>query len=85
MALFAQLNNNTISNVLVIPDVEGAHGDAFCAVTLGLGGIWIPCESAAVGDIYDPETGEIHPPEPPELAPTDPALSDPLPLTEPST
>jgi hypothetical protein len=41
MAHFAQIENNTVVRVLVVPDDQEHRGQDFLANDLGLGGIWI--------------------------------------------
>ncbi len=41
MAHFARIENNTVQEVLVVPDQEEHRGQEFLANDLGLGGTWI--------------------------------------------
>jgi hypothetical protein len=41
MAHFARVENNTVQEVLVVPDQQEHRGQDFLANDLGLGGTWI--------------------------------------------
>ena len=43
MAHFAELNNNIVQRVLVVPDSEEHRGNQYLSVDLLLGGTWIQC------------------------------------------
>ena len=61
MAHFAELNNNVVLRVLVVPNEQEHRGQEFLADDLGLGGTWIQTsynatirgKFAGVGDTYD--------------------------------
>ena len=41
MAHFAEINDNAVSRILVVPDEEEGRGQEFLADDLGLGGTWV--------------------------------------------
>jgi hypothetical protein len=61
MAHFAEINNNVVLRVLVVPNEQEHRGQEFLADDLGLGGTWIQTsynstirgKFAGVGDTYD--------------------------------
>ena len=90
MAHFARIDNNTVTEVIVIsddncpdpaPDNE-AQGQAFIADVLGLAGTWLQTSYhgnvrgmyAGPGYTYDPDADEFIPP--PEPDPPAPADAD---------
>ena len=87
MAHFARIDNDTVTQVIVIaddfcpdpaPDNE-ATGQTYIADVLGLPGVWLQTSYnknfrgtyAGIGYSYDSDTDEFVPPPVPEL-PTDP-------------
>ena len=61
MAHFAELNNNIVQRVVVVPDDQEHRGQGYLADDLGLGGLWIQTSYnnnirvrfAGIGDTYD--------------------------------
>jgi hypothetical protein len=61
MAHFAEINNNVVLRVLVVPNEQEHRGQEFLADDLGLGGTWIQTsynatirgKFAGTGDTYD--------------------------------
>jgi hypothetical protein len=62
MAHFAQIENNIVTQVLVVDNAQEHRGQEFLANDLGLGGTWVQTsyngnirgKYAGIGDIYDP-------------------------------
>ena len=62
MAYFAKIENNTVTQILAVPNEEEHRGQEFLADDLGLGGQWVQTswsarirkKFAAIGDEYDP-------------------------------
>ena len=62
MAHFAEIIDNTVQRVLVVPDSQEHRGQEFLANDLKLGGIWIQCsyngnirkQYPGMGYTYDP-------------------------------
>ena len=61
MAYFARIENDTVTEILAVPDEQEGRGAEFLADDLGLGGEWIQTswsgrirkKFAALGDHYD--------------------------------
>lgn len=62
MAHFARIENNQVTEVLVVPNDQEDRGQEFLANDLGLGGIWVQTsyndrirkQYAGIGYTYDP-------------------------------
>lgn len=58
MAHFARIENDIVTEVLVVPDEQEHRGQEFLADDLGLGGEWLQTSyNSRNGVYYDPETG----------------------------
>jgi hypothetical protein len=63
MAHFAEIDDNTVLRVLVVPDEEEHRGQEFLADDLGFGGTWLQTsyndnlrkQYAGIGCTYDPD------------------------------
>ena len=72
MAHFAQIENNIVTQVLVVPDSQEHRGHDYLSSDLGLGGIWIQTSYnncirknyAGIGYTYDPVRDAFIPPKP---------------------
>jgi hypothetical protein len=72
MAHFARIENNLVTEVLVVPDEQEHRGEEFLREDLGLGGNWIQTSYnrrirknyAGVGFTYDEERDAFIPPQP---------------------
>jgi hypothetical protein len=58
MAHFAEISDNTVLRVLVVPDEEEHRGQEFLADDLGLGGTWIQTSYNTQGNVHRGEDGE---------------------------
>ena len=58
MAHFAEVSDNTVLRVLVVPDDEEHRGEEFLADDLGLGGTWLQVSYNTRGGIHYGEDGE---------------------------
>jgi len=52
MAHFAKIENNTVTQVLVVSDADAVNGQGFLANTLGLGGTWIQTSYNTRGNVH---------------------------------
>lgn len=52
MAHFAEVDNNIVKQVIVIPDEQEDRGQEYIANDLGLGGIWIKTSYNTLGGIH---------------------------------
>jgi len=67
MAHFAKIENNKVTQVLVVPDNQETRGQDFLSNDLGLGGTWVQTsynaslggKFAGVGDDYNEATGDF--------------------------
>ena len=72
MAHFAEIKDNTVQRVLVIPDSQEHRGQDFLATDLRQGGTWIQCsynnkirkQFPGKGYTYDPEHDIFIAPQP---------------------
>lgn len=72
MAHFARIENNLVTEVLVVPDEQEHRGQEFLADDLGLGGTWIQTsynnnirkQYAGIGYTYDPDADVFIAPQP---------------------
>ena len=72
MAHFARIENNIVTEILVVPDNQEHRGQDFLANDLGLGGIWIQTsynhnirkQFAGIGFTYDAARDAFIPPKP---------------------
>ena len=72
MAHFARIDNNMVTQVLVVPDEHEHRGNDYLADDLGLGGTWIQTsynnnirkQFAGVGFTYDPDADVFIAPQP---------------------
>jgi len=59
MAHYARIENDIVTEVIVVPDDQEHRGQDFLAIDLGLGGEWIQTSyNSRFGKYIDPETGE---------------------------
>ena len=58
MAHFAEVSDNIVLRVLVVPDEEENRGQEFLADDLGLGGTWIQTSYNTQGNVHRGEDGE---------------------------
>jgi len=52
MAHFAKIENNTVTQVLVVSDADAVNGQGFLANTLGLSGTWIQTSYNTRGNVH---------------------------------
>jgi len=75
MAHFAEIIDNTVARVLVVPDEQEHRGQEYLANDLGFGGTWIQTSYnattngfrkhyAGMGYTYDPTLDAFYPPQP---------------------
>jgi hypothetical protein len=72
MAHFAEVQNNIVTRVLVVPDEQEHRGQEFLSEDLGLGGVWIQTSYnarirknyAGIGYTYDEARDAFIPPKP---------------------
>ncbi len=52
MAHFARVENNVVTEVLVVPESVEYRGDEYLAVDLGLGGVWVQTSYNTRGGVH---------------------------------